>query len=155
MLSSDWVTIPINGQSMWPTLRSGQKLLVEINNGSTVLKKSDVGELFIFKDGPEWVCHRYLGKHNEQYVFKGDYSTTCDVLTSPHILGRVFGIERHREQYYAFTKSSLDSLIVVLQIKSVFAPLSLRRVFRHAALLLMLFKKPFLYKKISPTKIIG
>jgi len=82
------------GQSMFPALRNGDKVLIESVNPD----KIRVRDILVFKKGADYMCHR-LVKVDEQYnkicfYLKGDASDQIDIVTRENILGRATGIMR-------------------------------------------------------------
>lgn len=151
---SDRIKIPFQGLSMWPVIEAGQSLIVEIHKAPKVLETKDVGRVFVFKDSAEWICHRYLGVHNDKHIFKGDYSTTHELIESPLVLGVVLGFENRNKQSYFFKESKFSSFIFLLQKRSILKSGWLKKGYRYSALLLTMGYKPFLYRKVQPADVI-
>lgn len=138
---------------MWPLLKSGESLVVEVPREPVQLQQGDVGKLFIFKDNKEWVCHRYLGIHQNRHRFKGDFSTVYETYEYPHVLGEVLGFRSKRFTYY-FKSGYFRSWFVNLQKRSILLDGKAKKRSRYISLLLALTMKPLFYSKAEPPKII-
>lgn len=129
-------------------------VIVEFAKEQQPLTRDEVGELFIFKSENEWVCHRYLGTNNNEFLFKGDFSTVHEAFSRPLVLGRVYGI-RARDGHMRISKGHfLKWSIVRLQRQSILSSQFFRKIWRYLAILFTLMSKAFLYHKVDPAQII-
>lgn len=126
------VPIQIEGDSMWPTLKCGQKLSVEFVSHD--LKDEDIGSIYLFKNQNHWVCHRYLGKRNEFFIFKGDYSTVADFLDTPRLLGKVIGVYKNAGIKKMNQKNIFLNWAVYLQKKSLSKKANIKKLYRYLSL---------------------
>ncbi|MEQ1876249.1 MAG: S24/S26 family peptidase [Bdellovibrionia bacterium] len=79
--------IDFKGESMWPFLSDGDRLLVETSERMSPSR----GEIWLLRTrGREWIAHRFLGDG----VFKGDFSTCFEPADEFQVWGRVVGRER-------------------------------------------------------------
>lgn len=152
--SFDRIQVPLVGNSMWPLLKSGQPLIVNVPREPIELQASDIGKLFIFKDNAEWVCHRYLGVLNDEHVFKGDFSTVHESFRHPHVLGHVLGLKK-KNGYYFFKYGPLFQWLVRLQTTSILKQGTSKKTARYLALALALAVKPLFYRKGEPLNIVS
>lgn len=133
---------------MWPILNDGVTLLVDIPNAPLTVERAVVGQLYIFKDGSEWVCHRYLGACDTGHVFKGDYSTTYECVIDPHILGHVRGFQTDSKSNFQLHQPLFAPMIFSLQKKSILQKGFRKQLYRRVAVLLTLLCKSFFYRKV-------
>jgi hypothetical protein len=140
-------SIPFTGSSMRPLISPRCKeLLVDFD---VTKSKKLVGEIVLFKDESEWVCHRYLGETQGKHVFKGDFSTTYEEKTKFSSLATIRGFI-DEQQVYFFKKSALLSVVVFLQKKSVLTSNKLlRKFYRYCALAVLHSFRPFFILKSS------
>jgi signal peptidase I len=108
--TTEYVYIPCEGESMYPTIRDGDSVKVLFyTNGSSI----DVGDIIIFHSwtvgvctGAMWIGHRVIKRYKEGDIWyfktKGDNCPEPDSWEVPEsaILGEVVGIE-HTESSQA------------------------------------------------------
>ncbi len=153
--SFERIQVPFVGRSMWPLLKSGEALIVQVPHKPVELSNADIGKLFIFKDNKEWVCHRYLGLSDGAFLFKGDFSTVHEALPRPHVLGEVLGFRKNNKHFYFFRAGRIRKLIVRLQKSSITGRGWVQRLQRYLALILALTIKPLFYRKVDPLNIVS
>jgi len=105
-LARSAVTVSVAGTSMLPTLRPGDRIIVE------ACRPEDLrpGEVALVGDR-DLSVHRYIGRRCEGLLFKGDSMRSFDPLRCPSVvLGRVLSRVRHGST----TKLRLRPLRVML-----------------------------------------
>jgi len=65
----------IEGKSMFPTLKDGQKVIINYN----IPEGNLTGEILIFSD--QYICHRCIKDEGEWLTFKGDNSEVHERAT--------------------------------------------------------------------------
>lgn len=83
------IEVPINGDSMSPFLKSGDVALVDFFESPQMLETQVPGDLVIFKQNGEWICHRVLKDHGGLCT-KGDHALFSE--TPQSVWGRVVGV---------------------------------------------------------------
>lgn len=85
--------IPFRGRSMFPYLRSGDQLFVDMFEKPRALSDLDqVGEIFLYRcPSGEWVCHRFLGQTKNKYLFKGDWTYQLEIYNDIEVWGKIHG----------------------------------------------------------------
>ncbi|MBY0314997.1 MAG: S24/S26 family peptidase [Bdellovibrionales bacterium] len=85
--------IPLSGSSMFPYLRSGDQLLVDMFEKPRALSDQDqIGEIFLYRcPNGEWVCHRFLGQTKNNYFFKGDWTYQLEIYNNIEVWGKIQG----------------------------------------------------------------
>ena len=95
--------ISLEGQSMWPILKEGDKLLyTEPLNGVSE------GDLVLFNDreAKELVTHRIIRK--EPLITKGDFACFEDKeLSIEEIIGKIVGVRRGNKEIFWGTKGHI------------------------------------------------
>ncbi len=77
--------IPVNGDSMWPSLRAGDVACVE-----PLVGEPGLGEVVLARLAEALVVHRVLRREASGYRLRGDNSDAEDPLLPPsRVLGRV------------------------------------------------------------------
>jgi phage repressor protein C with HTH and peptisase S24 domain len=85
--------IPVNGDSMWPSLRAGDVACVEPLTG-----EPGPGEVVLARLADALVVHRVRRREASGYVLRGDNSDAEDPLLPPsRVLGRVRRVRRGGE----------------------------------------------------------
>lgn len=83
-------TIPIEGSSMLPLLRHGDR--VTVTHGLDGLRRGDV---IVFRRGDRLVAHRLLKTGRQTFITKGDHTLHLDApVPAAAVLGRVVGVQR-------------------------------------------------------------
>lgn len=79
-------TVIVRGRSMYPLIRNGGRVVVE----PVAYDELQTGDIVVFDNGEELVCHRLLRKANRECWFKGDTVLRSDTPVAwPRVLGRV------------------------------------------------------------------
>lgn len=86
--------IPVSGQSMWPTIRDGDRVWMAHGYG-----RVDRGDVIIYRTAGRLVVHRVVAIHSSaerrQFITRGDNSTRTDApVESGQIIGQVIAVER-------------------------------------------------------------
>lgn len=85
--------IPVNGDSMWPSLRAGDVACVE-----PLVGEPGPGEVVLARLAEALVVHRVLRRDASGYLLRGDNSDSEDPLLPPsRVLGRVRRVRRGGE----------------------------------------------------------
>lgn len=83
----------VRGRSMRPTLRDGDAVLVVLADRSL-----RAGDLAVFRLGADAVVHRFVGRHRDGLLFRGDGREALDpVVPAGEVLGRVVAMRRSGE----------------------------------------------------------
>ncbi len=78
--------VRIQGRSMYPTLRNGERVLVS----PVAYDELVIGDLIVFHDGRGLLCHRLIRKTNRTLSLKGDTNLWADPpIPWSQALGRV------------------------------------------------------------------
>jgi len=84
----------LNGQSMFPTLRHGDKILTR-KIAPAELKKRDI---IVFQSGSLYLCHRIVGiiasAGNLKFRTQGDFNLGSEEVSSVRVIGKVIGMYR-------------------------------------------------------------
>lgn len=111
--------IKIYGQSMSPFLKEGDELWLEEWDSKKSFDLAQIGDLFIYIcNDKEVLCHRYLGKNKDQFIFKGDRSYSFESYKKPYVFARVGGLvvnEKKIPCYFAGQKYFSKKQLLLLQ----------------------------------------
>lgn len=95
--------LKVISDSMWPLLRPGDLINVQPSHGS-ILKRGDI-IVYVVKNSQDglgkedWIVHRLVGKHDQDWLLKGDNRRTFDPpIPNSDILGRVIQIN-HKQNW--------------------------------------------------------
>lgn len=91
-----YAALPSVGSSMFPVLRSGDRVYIESLNGN----RPEIGDIILFKSGDNMICHRLVRIFENDvvthYRTRGDaFLHKDESLTYGQIIGRVIRIERN------------------------------------------------------------
>jgi hypothetical protein len=101
--------LKVNGNSMLPTLRFGDRITVRAEPQADL----KIGDLAVFRLGEFFVIHRLVERRSPDLIFKGDARWLCDPPVSPQdVLGRVITVERLGKQWSGRRWS--DPLVAIL-----------------------------------------
>lgn len=102
--------IPVRGQSMWPTLRDGDRIWIAHSR-----KGVGRGDVIVYRLGRQTIVHRVVGvdAHEGQpcLLTQGDHRTRTDPPVLPEqVLGRVIAVERrgHSRKVYGGPTGALQ-----------------------------------------------
>lgn len=122
---SNMIKIPLTGTSMWPVLKPGDTLFVEVF--SHISPVTEIGDILIGRLNGEFVAHRLIHQvpHN---IMKGDFGLYVD--NENHPFGRVLGIERaHKVIWWGLSGQPMKKYFAYLsKIRSSEKPRILRRL---------------------------
>ena len=85
--------LPLRSQTMWPTLQSGDYLLVEYFVTPKPISDFMIGEIVVHREMGDWTVDRVI-EHKEFKVLKGDASNSYVFELDRFIWGRVHGYKR-------------------------------------------------------------
>ena len=87
------VVIPVNGNSMHPTLQMGWRIFLEPVNGAGLR----VGQIGVFRAGDHLMVHRLIWREphagGETLVFRGDYNRVRERVDPSMVIARVVAVE--------------------------------------------------------------
>ena len=89
------IFIDASGFSMWPFLKSGEKLIIK----KVSVKDLKIGDIILYRTREQLVCHRFVKKLNSEdgYLLytRADASPNLDeAITEKMLIGKVTGILR-------------------------------------------------------------
>jgi hypothetical protein len=86
------IKFPITGNSMWPTIASGEILLIDTSS-----IKTDKGDILLYKSryNSDYTVHRLI----EPGITKGDSSILYDEKTDFSVFGKVIGVEKNKRTF--------------------------------------------------------
>lgn len=80
--------VSIAGRSMYPTLHNGERVIIS----PVVYDELTIGDLIVFHDGGNIICHRLIRKAHGRLTLKGDTNLWADPpVFWDQALGRVVG----------------------------------------------------------------
>jgi len=87
------IFIQVKGQSMWPFLLDGDKLIIK----KAVASELRVGDVILYASNNDLICHRLvriMGKNGKYLLYaRGDNSTSAsEQISETKILGKAIGI---------------------------------------------------------------
>jgi len=86
---NEWIVV--RGSSMEPLLVDGDRILVTATHD----RAPSVGEIVVYRQGPDLVAHRVVAARGQQLVTKGDAATRCDApIGLASVLARVVETRR-------------------------------------------------------------
>jgi len=79
------------GMSMYPTIRDGDYIIVDVTP-----ERIELGDVIVYIHGNEFICHRVIAITKEGYILKGDNNPIPDpwIVKREQILGEVEWIIR-------------------------------------------------------------
>lgn len=133
------------GSSMSPLIpSSATHILVDFNKHQI----RRVGDIFLYKDHEEWICHRFLGFAPSGLLFKGDFSTVMEIKKNSQGFAQVLGWADDHGEYIFKDSPKLMKGFVFLQKKSVFSKLAtMRKMYRMGARIYVYCLKRFFIRK--------
>lgn len=83
--------LKVNGRSMQPLLRPGDRVVVEAFEA----ERLSCGDLLLIRRPADLVTHRLIAREGDRFVTKGDASPCPDLPVLPEaVLGRVVAVEK-------------------------------------------------------------
>ena len=91
--------IPVSGQSMWPTIRNGDRVWIAHGSG-----RVRWGDVIVYRTGGRLVVHRVVSVagngERRQFITQGDNSDHRDAIVErSQVVGQVIAIERNGETW--------------------------------------------------------
>ena len=88
-MHSDVKEVVVYGNSMYPCLREGDKVLM--------LKQAayQSGDILVFRNENDLIIHRLIVKYNCFFICKGDNSFALEKIISNQVLGKAIKLERN------------------------------------------------------------
>ncbi len=85
----DYISLKLFGQSMFPTFKNGETVLVKRVSPD----KIKPGDIVAFKQYSQYVCHRVLKKEERDvFLLRGDFNRNIEKINGNDILGKVYGV---------------------------------------------------------------
>jgi hypothetical protein len=86
--------VPFQGNSMYPYLQSGDKLIFDFFEKPRLLTPNQdaLGDIFMYRClNGEIVCHRFISDQGGRLTLKGDWSCHSEVYDSVLVWGKLIG----------------------------------------------------------------
>lgn len=140
--------VPFKGSSMNPLFKGASHVMVDFFETPRDPGTLCLGDVVLFQDGGEWVCHRIIHLDRGEVLIKGDHNTSLGKFKGP-AWGVVRGVSKKRGDYRIDRLWGL-SIICHLQKKQCSETSFIKRKFyRSASRLLLSFNEWFFVRPLK------